>query len=74
MDTLALKIGQYTEGKYRPLDAQRVSITPAHTLDTCSSLLEKRAYKQLIDFDNHLDDLKQDWANDDVNEEIQSLL
>ena len=37
---------------------------------TACSLLKSEAYRKLLDFDNHLDDIKQDWRNHEINEEI----
>ncbi|CAL8360972.1 ER membrane protein complex subunit 8 [Gadus morhua] len=38
-----------------------------------SSLLEGRSYEQLIDFDNHLDDLRNDWTNPVINKSVLDL-
>ena len=40
------------------------------TLAVTSALLQKKTYKDLADFDNHLDDLTQDYLNVAVNMEI----
>jgi hypothetical protein len=40
------------------------------TLAVTSALLQRRTYKDLADFDNHLDDLTQDYLNVNVNLEI----
>ena len=40
------------------------------TLDAASSLLRSGAYRKLMDFDNHLDDVKNDWRNLEINEVI----
>ena len=37
------------------------------TLGLTTDLLEGKAYQSLIDFDNHLDDITQDWLNKDIN-------
>ncbi|XP_077325640.1 ER membrane protein complex subunit 9 isoform X2 [Lithobates pipiens] len=36
-------------------------------------LLQAKAYQQLIDFDNHLDDIRADWTNQALNVEIARL-
>ena len=41
------------------------------TLAVTSALLQRRSYKDLSDFDNHLDDLAQDYLNVAVNMEIE---
>ncbi|RXM31161.1 ER membrane protein complex subunit 8 [Acipenser ruthenus] len=38
-----------------------------------SALLEGRSYDSLIDFDNHLDDLRNDWTNPEINKSILHL-
>ncbi|XP_053558330.1 ER membrane protein complex subunit 9 [Bombina bombina] len=36
-------------------------------------LLEAKAYQQLVDFDTHLDDIRADWTNQELNVEIDRL-
>uniref|UniRef100_A0A8C7MJ70 ER membrane protein complex subunit 8 n=1 Tax=Oncorhynchus kisutch TaxID=8019 RepID=A0A8C7MJ70_ONCKI len=38
-----------------------------------SALLEGRSYESLIDFDNHLDDLRNDWTNPEINKSVLHL-
>lgn len=38
-----------------------------------SALLEDRSYDNLIDFDNHLDDLRNDWTNPVINKSVLDL-
>uniref|UniRef100_A0AAY4BDM9 MPN domain-containing protein n=1 Tax=Denticeps clupeoides TaxID=299321 RepID=A0AAY4BDM9_9TELE len=38
-----------------------------------SALLENRSYESLIDFDNHLDDLRNDWTNPEINKSVLHL-
>lgn len=38
----------------------------------CLFRLEK--YKNIIDFDNHLDDITLDWQNPKLNNDIQELI
>lgn len=44
------------------------------TLDAVDLLLQRGAMKDLQDFDNHLDDLKNDWTNEHFNQDLQKLL
>lgn len=37
------------------------------TFSLTTDLLDGKAYQSLIDFDNHLDDITQDWLNKDIN-------
>lgn len=34
------------------------------------ALLEGRAHQHLVDFDCHLDDIRQDWTNQQLNTQI----
>ena len=36
-----------------------------------SALIQRRVFKDLADFDNHLDDLSQDYLNVAINLEIE---
>ncbi|KAG2470155.1 ER membrane protein complex subunit 8 [Polypterus senegalus] len=36
-------------------------------------LLEGKSYENLIDFDNHLDDLRNDWTNPEINKAVLHL-
>lgn len=44
------------------------------TLDAVDLLIERGAMKDLQDFDNHLDNTKNDWANVHLNHDLQQLL
>lgn len=74
LDNLAIKVAQYSDGKYKPIDIQRVSLNPSNSLDICSSLLAKHSHRALVDFDNHLDNITLDWMNEELNEEIDVSL
>lgn len=41
------------------------------TQSVAAALLQRRVYEQLVDFDNHLDDLSQDWRNLNLNQEVE---
>jgi hypothetical protein len=54
----------------------RVRLEPDQqgALSTVSALIQAKAYRNLIDFDNHLDDLSLDyWTNPEVSESIQQF-
>lgn len=38
------------------------------------SLIKDEEYKNLIDFDNHFDDITLDWKNLEMNDTIQEAL
>ncbi|XP_039082482.1 ER membrane protein complex subunit 8 [Hyaena hyaena] len=44
-------------------EAQRIS----------ASLLDSRSYETLVDFDNHLDDIRNDWTNPEINRAVLHL-
>uniref|UniRef100_A0A2D4IIW1 Uncharacterized protein n=1 Tax=Micrurus lemniscatus lemniscatus TaxID=129467 RepID=A0A2D4IIW1_MICLE len=44
-------------------EAQRIS----------ESLLDSRSYETLVDFDNHLDDIRNDWTNPEINKAVLHL-
>ncbi|XP_006010819.1 ER membrane protein complex subunit 9 [Latimeria chalumnae] len=43
------------------------------TRRVASALTESKAYNQLVDFDSHLDDIRRDWANEELNAKITEL-
>ena len=38
------------------------------TLETASALVQRKAQKDMVDYDNHLDDLAKDFLNSELNE------
>lgn len=66
-------MSQCSDGRYKPLDINKVHLNPDITLDICSSLLAKESYNCLVDFDNHLDEISLDWMNEELNKEIEEL-
>lgn len=71
LDNVALKVAQYVDGSYKQCDVHRIVLESNQTLDICSALLEGKKYDNLVDFDNHLDNVKLDWKNPNINEEIE---
>ena len=67
----ALTIYQYKEG-WAPTSYTLNQID--ETLDAVELLIERGAMKDLYDFDNHLDNVKLDWANVHLNRDLQQLL
>ncbi|RZC35838.1 ER membrane protein complex subunit 8/9 -like, partial [Asbolus verrucosus] len=74
LDNVALKVAQFVDGSYKASDTHRICLKPDTTLDVCSSLLEKNGHNSIIDFDNHLDHIRLDWMNPELNEEIDDLV
>ncbi|XP_030385884.1 ER membrane protein complex subunit 8/9 homolog isoform X2 [Scaptodrosophila lebanonensis] len=44
------------------------------TLEAVSSLLKRGAMRDVIDFDNHLDNPENDWTNEFLNKDLKQLL
>jgi GAF domain-containing protein len=43
----------------------------SNSKSAAAALLQRQVYEQLVDFDNHLDDLSQDWRNLNLNQEVE---
>ncbi|KAJ8916924.1 hypothetical protein NQ315_013395 [Exocentrus adspersus] len=71
--SIPLKIAQHSDGNFVPCDNLNISFDSDNTINTCITLLEKLAFNNLIDFDNHFDNIKLDWKNIRLNEEIEKL-
>lgn len=71
---LAVKVAQYSDGAYRPCDPKRIYVKPEKTFEICNRLILEDKYEILNDYDNHLDNIKLDWLNPSLNEEIEGLL
>lgn len=44
------------------------------TLDAVEALITRGAMKDLYDFDNHLDNIENDWTNEHLNRDLKQLL
>ena len=75
------------EARFSPVSAQMIvdksllildfsyrSTVEEETLSTAQALLSKQSYRDLIDFDNHLDDFRYDWRNTKLNELISRFV
>ncbi|XP_045031651.1 tropomodulin isoform X3 [Daphnia magna] len=66
MTHTSLSVVQYCDGgKWKVKDKENFKILPNNdsALDSVSNLLSKKLYKKLVDFDDHFDDISQDWLN-----------
>nr|CAG4642758.1 EOG090X0C9C [Evadne anonyx] len=65
MTQSAITVIQYCDGKWKVKDKESVKLLPNNdaVLDTISKLLSDKQYKSIVDFDDHLDDISQDWLN-----------
>jgi len=68
-DEDTLKLYVQSEGKWKPQKCN--GCLEKATLGLASSLLHSRAWRDLVDFDNHLDDITLDWKNLQINELLQ---
>jgi len=66
---------QLMDGKLKRKES-KMTLLPDEdgALSTVSALIQAKAYRNLIDFDNHLDDITLNyWVNPEVNEQIKQL-
>ncbi|KAK3570938.1 hypothetical protein QTP86_030928 [Hemibagrus guttatus] len=72
--TPALSIYDHSDNKWKCRDP---SVDPfedwTEAQKITAALLESRSYESLIDFDNHLDDLRNDWTNPEINKSVLHL-
>ncbi|XP_070574658.1 ER membrane protein complex subunit 8-like [Ptychodera flava] len=74
---IALKLFSYQENKNEWKSKDIASITledDEKCLAITSDLLRSKLQKDLVDFDNHLDDISLDWLNQDINSIINQCL
>jgi len=64
--------GGETAGKWRHLAAKNIGVDE-DTLAMTSEMVQRKFQKDLIDFDNHLDDVTQDYLNVDINYQIEKF-
>ncbi|CAK1544869.1 unnamed protein product [Leptosia nina] len=69
----AIKIHRYNDGKWKLQDNNKVSFDTPFVLETVSHLLEWEGYKDLVDFDNYLDDMTQDWSNVAIEKVVEKI-
>lgn len=70
MENVALCVSQYVDGKWKSKEKSSISLENDARV-SAASLLQRRVYEELVDFDNHLDDLTLDWMNPTVNKEVE---
>merc|ERR1711937_19111 len=77
IDTHALIVQQHESniGKWRKRDSNSVKLEhDSVTLQCATAVIHKKMYRDLVDFDMHLDDISLDYKNVDMNMEIDSCL
>ena len=79
MDSHALLVQMFNgnsgsaDGKWRHLAARNIGVDE-EVLAITSDFVQKKIQKDLFDFDNHLDDVSQDYLNVGINMEIDRVL
>ncbi|XP_076288809.1 ER membrane protein complex subunit 8/9 [Lasioglossum baleicum] len=70
-----LRVSQYVDGKWKLKDVMDISYDKGliHT-DVQYSFLKAGLYKNLVDFDNHLDNISLDWQNRNLNKSIDAIM
>jgi len=63
-----------TDGKWKVAEDKVKLEHDAITLKCASKLVNKRMFREIVDFDAHLDDLTQDYLNVGINMKIDSCL
>jgi len=67
---------QWLDGKLKPKEA-KIILQPDEdgALSTVSALIQAKVYKNLVDFDNHMEDISLNyWVNPVVNEMVERLM
>ncbi|XP_011503236.1 PREDICTED: ER membrane protein complex subunit 8/9 homolog [Ceratosolen solmsi marchali] len=75
MNMNSLKISQYLDGKWKFKDPSSINYEGgANLLEATYHLIRRKEYRNLVDFDNHLDNISLDWQNLKLNEKIDEVL
>jgi len=65
-DEHILRMWKHIEGKWKHIDAK--GCVDSSALADASALLQSQAYRTLVDFDNHLDNITLDWKNTEISD------
>ncbi|XP_011299909.1 ER membrane protein complex subunit 8 [Fopius arisanus] len=75
MGTNLLRISQYQDGVWKIQDKADIAYDDGEAIaGAIESLLREERYRQLIDFDNHLDNISLDWHNLELNKIIKKTI
>jgi hypothetical protein len=75
LEVAPFNLYQWSDGKLKAKES-KIHLQPDEdgALSTVSALIQAKVYRNLIDFDNHMEDISLNyWINHDVNEMIQQL-
>lgn len=73
-DEIACKCYVVQDNKWKQSDKDLLLVGGEDSLGLTTELIEAKTYQSLIDFDNHLDDITQDWLNKDINKLVEISL
>ncbi|CAG9088835.1 unnamed protein product [Plutella xylostella] len=73
LDSAPVKLHKWNDGKWKPKPANSIDFQTPYALETVSHLLQRGVQKDLVDFDNYLDDLTMDWTNLGIEKLVASL-
>ncbi|XP_014213034.1 ER membrane protein complex subunit 8/9 homolog [Copidosoma floridanum] len=75
MNVNPLRISQYSDGKWKFKDKSSIKYEGgAGLLEAMYYLMKNEEYRNLVDFDNHLDNISLDWRNLLLNDVIDDAL
>ncbi|KAL1518037.1 hypothetical protein ABEB36_001723 [Hypothenemus hampei] len=74
VDTGAFKVAQMVDGNFKIIDDNLLSLSPEESYEALMVLQQRKEYNNLVDFDNHLDDISLDWMNVQLNKSIEEYL
>ncbi|XP_003392943.1 ER membrane protein complex subunit 8/9 homolog [Bombus affinis] len=75
MSSNPLRVSQFVDGKWKLKDVTDILYDKGVThTDVLYSLLKAEEYRNLVDFDNHLDDISLDWQNCKLNKTIEEFM
>ncbi|KAF7266102.1 ER membrane protein complex subunit 8/9 [Rhynchophorus ferrugineus] len=74
--TSVFKVAQINEGgNFKPIEEQNIHTNPMGSTErVLSFLMLNKTYNELVDFDNHLDDISLDWMNIPINKQIEGFI
>lgn len=75
LECAPFKLYQWMDGKLKAKES-KINLHPDEdgALSTVSALIQAKVYRNLIDFDNHMEDISLNyWINPTVNEMIEQL-
>lgn len=64
---VTLRVAQLNDGNLKHCDQYEIS---NEAINSCMTILDNGSYSEIVDFDNHLDNIKLDWTN----KEFENLL